>query len=122
MRGAVLHPEDCMFHHTRTWGEPVVVDTPADLADKLANYTWTLCAAWRLGDLLFLNDSFNEDGAYEWAVVRDGRQIESITFGWCDLARALEHITRLLAGTLGDDYGAVNPQFHPAAEHCDLCT
>jgi hypothetical protein len=110
-----------MFHTTRIWGEPVVVDSPAELADKLANYTWTLCAAWRLGDLLFLNDSLNEDGAYEWAIVRDGRQIESITFGWCDQPRALELINALVSGALAGDYGAVNPQFHPTAERCDLC-
>ena len=110
-----------MSHTTRIWGEPVVVDSPAELADKLTNYTWTLCSAWRLGDLLFLNDSLNEDGAGEWAVVRNGHQIESVTFGWCDKARALEYITALVCGTLTGDYGAANPKFHPAHERCDLC-
>jgi hypothetical protein len=110
-----------MFHDTRMWGEPAVVDTPAELAEKLTQYTWTLCTAWRLGDLLFLNDSLSEDGAGEWAVVRDGRQIESITFGWCDQTRALEYITELISGTLAGDYGAVDPRFHRASEPCRHC-
>ena len=111
-----------MFHDTRTWGEPVAVDTPADLAEKLTDHTWTLCTAWRLGDLLFLNDSLSEDGAGEWAVVRNGRQIESITFGWCSPPRALELINALVDGSLtGADYGAANPPLHPAHERCELC-
>ena len=110
-----------MFHDTRIWCEPGVVDTPVELAEKLTQYTWTLCTAWRLGDLLFLNDSLREDGAGEWAVLRDGRQIESITFGWCDRAQALQYITELVSGTLAGDYGAVSLRFHPTSECCGHC-
>lgn len=52
--------------------------------------------------LFFLNDSFSEDGAQEYAVVRNGRQIESITFSWCSRAEAHNHIdylARWAAGT-----------------------
>lgn len=69
-----------------------------ELAEKLVEHTWTLCTGWELDGLLFLNDSTCEDGAGEWAVVipdqdrRAGEQIESITFSWCDLAQAIEHI------------------------------
>ena len=58
------------------------VATVAELAENVTQHTWTLCTAFQLGDLFFLNDSFSEDGAQEYAVVRDGRQIESITFSW----------------------------------------
>ena len=88
------------------------LDDAGELVDKLLNYSWTLCTAFRLGHLLFINDATSEDGAGEWAVVihepqegcecvahehdgcsncahgrcpvLSGVQIESITFGWID--------------------------------------
>jgi len=73
-----------------------VVSTPEDLAKKLTEHTWTLCTAFKLGKLLFLNDATHEDGAGEYAVVLDDGpqpvQVESITFSWCNYDRALELI------------------------------
>jgi hypothetical protein len=47
---------------------------------------------------LFLNDSFSEDGAQEYAVVRDGRQIESLTVSWMARAEAWADIDWLVHG------------------------
>ena len=82
------------------------------LAEKLTDQTWTLCTAFRLGRYLFLNDSTSEDGAQEYAVVKTPaapsephRQVESITFGWCDYDKALGYIRKCLAG----DYDSEAP-------------
>ena len=81
-------------------------ESAEELAHKLTSTTWTLCTGFRVAghpDYLFLNDSTSEDGAGEYAVCRQLGpdtfvQIESITFSWCDEARALEYIRRTLAG------------------------
>lgn len=82
-----------MVHTTRRWSV-LAVEDPAELAEKVAGRTWTLCTGWQIGDVLYLNDSFSEDGAAEYAAVdaRTGAQFESITFGWCDQAKAEEYI------------------------------
>lgn len=59
------------------------------IADFEHTRSWTLCSGWRVGDTLYLNDSFSEDGAQEYAVIRaqsDGKQaqFESVTFGWME--------------------------------------
>ncbi len=103
------------------------IPTPEELAHNLTHMTWCACNGFRLsspsGDILFLNDSFSENGAQEFAVARGGRQIESITFSWCSEARALEFIKQLQAGTLGDDYGPCAPVIESPAVHgrCGLC-
>jgi len=53
-----------------------------ELADKLLNYGWTLCTGFEYGGYLFLNDATSEDGAQEYAVIKDGFQIESWTCSW----------------------------------------
>jgi hypothetical protein len=79
------------------------VATVEELAEKLTSITWTLCTGFRLRHgnqvLLFLNDSMSEDGAQEYAVFsKEGLQLESITFGWCDQATAAQHIREVLSG------------------------
>ncbi len=102
------------------------VATAEELAAKLTEHTWTLCTGFRWGGFLLLNDSSSEDGAGEWGVVResDKMQVESITFGWCDKARALELLRQLEAGTLGADprcfFGTVELLPHPAGS-CRRC-
>jgi hypothetical protein len=71
--------------------------------------------------LWFLNDSLSEDGAQEYAVVRGGRQIESITVSWMSRAEAHNTIDWLLRGG-GADYRPVSPTLDPAEDHhCPLC-
>lgn len=68
-----------MMHKNRVF-RVATVESAEDLARKLTDMTWTPCSGFELEGLLFLNDSFSRDGAGEWAVFRDGEQIETITF------------------------------------------
>ncbi len=97
------------------------IETKEELADKLVNHIWCGCNGWLYGDMAFLNDSFSGDGAQEYAVFRDGHQIESITFGWCDIDMAIRYITDLADGG-GIDMGGTMPLIVPSEGHrCELC-
>ena len=113
-----------MIHNKRKYNVDRV-DSAAELAEKLKQCTWCLCTGFELEGYLFLNDSFTEDSAQEYAVIRDGRQLESITFSWCTPEDALAHIKAVLDGRYDDvDYAYdVEPKIEPAAEHepCPLC-
>ncbi len=120
-----------MMHAKRRW---CVTDaeTPEELARKLVDTTWTLCAAFRIAEYYFLNDSTSEDGAQEYAVLKqmpDGWffQVGSITFGWCTAERALRHVRQALAGefdqvTFHQDQEET-PRFQASEIHgcCHLC-
>lgn len=95
------------------------VSTPEELADELDGTTWCLCTGFRLEGFLFLNDSFSEDSAQEYAVIEFGRQVESITFSWCDRSQALTHIKDVLAGQHVDQ-GSVSPRLDHG-KSCALC-
>lgn len=118
-----------MMHVSRVWCV-APIESAEELAKKLVDSTWTLCTAFELQGYLFINDSTSEDGAQEYAVVKrqaDGTflQVESITFGWCNFERALEHIRRAISG--GDDANdfamPVTPRLETAQEHgrCRFC-
>jgi hypothetical protein len=119
-----------MMHTKRTWCVNLV-GSPEELAEKLTNHSWTLCTGMKHGDYLFLNDSTSEDGAQEYAVVKlpgdtggFPRQVESITFGWCDFEKGLEYVRRTLAGEY-DDGGTSLPglRLETPDQHdrCHLC-
>ena len=117
-----------MFHANRAWGPPRVVETAEELAELLVQHTWTLCSAFEHAGYLYLNDATSEDGASEYAVLKrvDGGcvQIESITFSWCDRARALGLICGISAGEFDEsDFAhAVSPRIDVAVDHCcELC-
>jgi hypothetical protein len=78
-----------MLHKNRRFGVTDVHSTD-ELAEKLTKGSWTCCTGFRIGGLLFLNDSTSENGAQEYAVVREAtrEQLESITFGWMTLDEA----------------------------------
>ena len=119
-----------MFHHRRVWCVSPVASAE-ELARMLTEMTWCCCNVFELGGYLWLNDSTCPDGAQEYAVLkRDGGngkpvQIESITFGWCDEAKALEYIRDTLDGK--DDLHSfrkeVDPVLQSPAEHgrCHHC-
>ncbi len=102
-----------------------------DLAKKLTEQTWCLCAGFRLGGLLLVNDSTHGDGAGEWAVfkvpagatpvVAALRQIESITFSWMTSGKALGLLEALRDGRLRSPMGTATVRCdHPAGDcrHC----
>jgi len=86
-----------MIHGTRRYNV-VTGLTVGDIAHRLRASTMTLCTGFLYHhgdghDYLILNDSFGEDGAQEYAIVRvlDGRdapdftmveQVDSITVSW----------------------------------------
>ena len=116
-----------MIHATRVFQVIEEVRSIADLAENLTENTQTLCTAFKLVSapdaepLLFLNDSFSENSAQEYAVVRGGRQVESITFSWCSRAEAHNHINWLVEGG-GGDYGEIEVRLEPAETHsCVHC-
>jgi len=119
-----------MIHHRRRFNV-ADIDTAATLAQILTRGTQCLCSGFRVAGYLFLNDSFSEDGAQEYAVFRvasDGQheQIESITFGWCNYAQTLDYIERIVRGELAvrcTTGGPLTVQTHQEhrAQRCQLC-
>ena len=112
-----------MIHHHRTFAVGVV-DTLDELVGKLTDRTWTLCTCFAYQGLLLANDSFSEDGAQEYAVYKDSRQIESLTVSWMTRESLAEVIQDLLSGA----YEALEFRPHhplhtePASAHsCALC-
>jgi len=95
------------------------VSSSADLAEELTRCTWSLCTGFSLRGYLFLNDSFSEDSAQEYAVISNGRQVESITFSWCDCIQATRHIDDILAD-VHVDLGPVSPRTDHGRQ-CLLC-
>ena len=93
------------------------------LAELLTEMTWTLCTGWRLHAenqvLYVLNDSTSEDGAQEYAILAsDGRQLETITFGWCNADEAETHIWEILNGSdMSDWLGRWPLLVEPSEEH-----
>lgn len=121
-----------MFHSKRRWCVGSV-SSAEELAKKLTSRTWTLCTGFYVeghSEYLFLNDATSEDGAGEFAVVKAGigaaehRQIESITFSWCDHTTALRYIEEALAGAMdGNDFARpVTPRLETPEQHrCGYC-
>lgn len=114
-----------MLHQKRTFGVGDV-ETIEDLAEKLTAVTWTLCTGFRFQGLLFLNDSFTEDSAQEYAVIRESDmcQLESITFSWCDKEKAIDVITECSEMTGDGFFGKLDLplKIEPATQHhCGLC-
>jgi len=113
-----------MIHEHRVY-RVIDVESSQDLAETLSTpgRTWCLCCAFCYKGLLFLNDAFSEDGAQEYAVVResDNQQIESITFSWLSIPRAKRSIEELETGT-GCPGPLVNLKTnHPADGPCRFC-
>src|SRR5262245_40499359 len=104
-----------MIHDKRKFGIITVAST-GELVEHLKEHSWTLCTGFALQELLFLNDAFSEDGAQEYAIVRQGRQIESFTVSWMSRAELHNDIDWLLQGG-GEDYGPAEVQTEPIDEH-----
>ena len=112
-----------MIHYQRRFAV-TVIDSIEELVRQLTQYTWTLCTCLAYQGLFLANDSFSEDGAQEYAVYKEGRQIESLTVSWMTPAELRE----VIEGLLRDEFEAIafrpiHPlQTEPAGEHrCALC-
>jgi hypothetical protein len=118
-----------MFHSKRVWSVMPVADA-AELMEKLHGHTWTLCTGFRLGCYLFLNDATHEDGAQEYAILKDlggGQflQVESWTVSWMKPEGLAHHIADCLAGRLDDcawvqpvTTALQTPEEHGRCRHC----
>ena len=107
--------------HTKRQYNIAKVETVEELAEKLKATTWTLCTGFEHEGCLFLNDSFTEDSAQEYAVIKSGRQVESITFSWCSQEEAQEAIRDVIAGKIVDT-GPVSPRLDHPEGTCSLCS
>ena len=114
--------------HAKRRHRVVVVDDIGELARKLTTHTWTLCTGFRHGGWLFLNDSFSEDGAQEYGVLRAEQSsagthdvCEAVTFGWMN-TRDAELWLRQWVNAAGDIrvYGAMVLSPHPEGP-CAFC-
>jgi hypothetical protein len=105
-RSLRFRTEASLIHRTRVFRITPVGDV-ATLVEKLHQRTWTACTAFQLHDVVFANDSFSPDGAQEYAILRDGRQIDSLTVSWCTRAELECAITNYVAGKVHGDDGAV---------------
>jgi hypothetical protein len=110
-----------MVHTTRRFCVTPIATLEA-LVEQLTQSTWTRCTGFSYQGLVFLNDAFSEDGAQEYAVLRDGLQIESLTVSWCTPERLTDRITALFAGG-GADLGPCTPILEDATTHgrCGHC-
>lgn len=116
-----------MLHKDRIWAV-ADVDDSWELARKLTQFTWTLCTGFRHRGYLYLNDSFSENGAQEYAVIKESteQQVETITFSWYAPEGAVQQIWLITTGTFDDqawDPGIdLKTQIQPAEGHkCHLC-
>ena len=111
-----------MLHSDRIWSVAEVASAE-ELAADLTETTWCCCQAFQITGhprYIWLNDSTSPDGAQEYAVCRLGlakgdiRQIETITFGWCDSAKALKFVKRSTVRTTAmNGLGKSPPRFNP---------
>jgi hypothetical protein len=103
--------------------------TRDELFDKFTGdvSTWCLCQGWRCEGLLWLNDSLSENGAQEYAVVResDMSQVESVTVSWMSQKRLRDFINEFPAQDDHLNLGPVTNQLDTPGEHrairCPLC-
>src|SRR5437016_8877000 len=95
-----------MLHHHRRFAVTVVASIE-ELTEKLTEHIWTLCTCFAYQGLLLVNDSFSEDGAQEYAVYKEARQIESLTVSWMAQERLQEVIEALLRGEYTEILGPV---------------
>ena len=98
---------------------------PAQLAERLTKYSWTLCSGFECLGFLYLNDSTSEDAAQEYAVVRksDLVQVESITVSWMDADQIAAFAAETWQREVHPSYGSIEPKNldHDSVEYCTRC-
>jgi hypothetical protein len=96
------------------------VESFALLAEKLTEHDWTTCSGFSCGTLTLLNDAFSADGAQEYAVIKDGRQIESLTCSWMKAPQLQAMLEKLDAEGSTVDLGPLEIVPH-CAGYCSRC-
>ena len=111
-----------MLHKQRTFCVTPVADL-STLVAKLTAHTWTTCTGFLWDNLLLLNDSFSENGAQEYAVFRDAREIESLTVSWMQPAQLTATLTTLNSSPAPGNYGPLRNPLETPAQHgrCPAC-
>ena len=111
-----------MIHTHRTFCITPIPDL-ATLVDKLTAHTWTTCTGFLWGNLLLLNDSFSENGAQEYTVIRDGYEIESLTVSWMTPEQLMATLTILRTDPDPRIYGSLTNPLETPAQHrrCPAC-
>lgn len=91
-----------MFHTDRVWSIGNV--DREKLIEALIHGNWCSCQGWECEGYLFLNDQTSPDGAGEWGVVikETLKQVESITFSWCEPESTRKHVEASLSGEYDD--------------------
>ena len=108
-----------MIHKLRNYNVKEYFDLDV-LVKDLTERSWCLCCGFRWRSLTLLNDAFSEDGAQEFAVLRDGHEIESLTISWMKPDEVTEALTRLDAQGSDFDGGQLVVRAHPPGS-CRLC-
>lgn len=99
----------------------VEVEDLALLCSALSTERFPLCAGFRYGTVTLLNDSFADDTSdAEYAVLRDGRQVDSFVVSRLDEDTLMNRID--LLDTMGTDVdlGRVSVLEH-AEGRCEHC-
>jgi hypothetical protein len=112
------------------------ITTIDDVDELVAKFsmTWTRCTGFRIHGYLWLNDSFSEDGAQEYAVFKpvwEGGeqvgwdQIESITVSWCTPEKLRVYVYCCIQGqwdvSVWHTPSVVQLNLEEADHHCALC-
>lgn len=118
-----------MMHTTRRF-QIADVASVEELAKKLHEHTWTLCTAFRVGDLVLANDSTSPDGAQEYAVFRPlkdsaghYKQIESLTVSWFESEEKLRQTLQAIVNGEWTEtsMGVFVVRTHTSKDYCSHC-
>lgn len=109
-----------MMHHNRRYSVREV-STVEELTETLTKHDWCGCSAFKIGEFIFANDSTSADGAQEYGVIWDGKQIESLTVSWMSHEDFHKAVLKIIEDpTKYGAYGAVPSFDHPQGP-CRLC-
>lgn len=93
-----------------------------ELAETLYGHSWTVCSGFAAENLIAVNDATGPDGAQEYAIIRNGEQVESLTVSWYDSVDELHKELQKLNDdpTSGVSFGAIElkPHAEPYCIHC----
>src|SRR5690348_5881804 len=124
-----------MWHKNRCW-TAVEYPTIEEAVGRIWDSTWTLCTAFRVGNMAYFNDSLSEDGKEEygavWITAEDdetytGLYVESLTKNYIEPDHMIElhkEFVKLAEEGFPEGYGMgcheITINKHPEGR-CYLC-